>query len=184
MYLQSLGLGRLIALSDNLRCVKRRKLEKRLVVGYARGSRCDWAAVDIALDSSLKTKQIAAVLGDDWRIDIGRIPKSLPTYSAEQVLWRSIASLLDHQVAGPNLRILSEGWESNLMLVQRSIQRARGLRKPSKRWRRYNPDRGGRAIYSCECGEEFTSWPMWRKHAKLRHGWKIPVDPRQHGVSI
>lgn len=169
--------------SDNLKRVKRGKLEKRLVVGYAAGSRCDWAAVDIALDSSLKTKQIAAALGDDWRIDIGRIPKSLPIYSAERVLWCSIASLLDHELAGPNLRILSEGSESNLRLVQRSIQRARGQRKPSHRWRRYNPYGGRVTIYSCECGEEFTNWPMWRKHAKLRHGWDIPLDPRKHGAS-
>ncbi len=146
-------------------------------MGYASAARSDWAAVDIALDSSLKTKQIAVALGDDWRIDVNRIPKSLPVNSTENVLWLSVASMLDQRAPGPNLRILSEGSGSNLKLVHRSIERARGWHKPSKRWRGYEPG-GGQTIYSCECGEDFPNWPTWRKHAKLRHGWKVPLDPR------
>jgi hypothetical protein len=157
--------------------VKRKKLEKRLVVGYACGSPCEFAAVDIALDSSLRTGQVAALLGPDWRIDIDRIPQDVPVHSNEFAVWRSIASLLDYREPGPNLKILSET-TTDFKVVHSAIKRANARRKPSRRWKAYAPKQAGVMIYGCDCGEDFYNWPALRRHGKARHGRKLPVDPR------
>ena len=159
--------------------MKRKKLERRLVVGHASGGRCDWAAVDVALDSSLSTEDVAALLGPDWRLDLSRLPSDMPPYSSESALWLVVASLLDHEMPGPNLRIVSEMYSADHKVVLRGLDRARGTRPPSGRWCDYDPNAGGVTIWECgnNCDEHFDNWPMMRRHLKTVHNIKAPIEP-------
>lgn len=92
-----------------------------------------------------------------------------------------MASLLDHEVPGPNLRIVSGMHSADLKVVRRGLDRAWGMRPPSSRWQDYDPKVGGVTIWECgnDCGECFDNWPMMRKHLRTVHNIKAPIEPRR-----
>lgn len=133
--------------------MKRRELEARLVAAHYFDALPSWAAVDIAMDSSIKKKFVVAALDDDGRLDPDRLPITAIEDRTTAILWQTIASLLNSDVPGPNLReLITDLSCDDYRVVRRAFAGAdRGSPKHQARWG--NPNQAQvMKWFTCEWG--------------------------------